>query len=77
MLEELGFTVLESFTNFLFITHPKIHAAKLEKEFKARGILTRYYQEERISNFLRVTIGSEEDMNIVVSEAEKIIQCLV
>lgn len=76
-LEGLEFQILDSYTNFLFVTHPNIYAADLEKKFKDKGILTRYYAEPRIDNFLRITIGSEEDMKTVIREAEEIVKCFV
>ena len=61
-LKELGFIVLPSKSNFLFISHPVVPAAKLFGALRERGILVRYFALPRIDNFLRVTIGSEEDM---------------
>ena len=61
-LKELGFIVLPSKSNILFISHPVVPAAKLFGALRERGILVRYFALPRIDNFLRVTIGSEEDM---------------
>ena len=61
-LKELEFIVLPSKSNFLFISHPVVPAEKLFGALRERGILVRYFALPRIDNFLRVTIGSEEDM---------------
>lgn len=61
-LRELGFTVLPSKSNFLFISHPVVPAQKLFGDLRERGILVRYFALPRIDNFLRVTVGSEVDM---------------
>ena len=61
-LRELGFTVLPSKSNFIFITHPERPARKLFADLREAGILVRYFDLPRIDNFLRVTIGSEEEM---------------
>lgn len=61
-LETLGFTVLPSQANFLFISHPRAAAAELYRQLREQGILVRYFNQPRIDNFLRVTIGSDEEM---------------
>ena len=61
-LRERGFTVLPSRSNFLFITHRTVPAVKLFWALRERGILVRYFNLPRIDNYLRVTMGSEEDM---------------
>ena len=72
-LEAYDFYVVESFTNFLFVSHPDIEAKDLEKELREYGILTRYYDEPRISNFLRITIGNEEEMKKVTDAVKQIL----
>lgn len=74
-LKHLGFEVLDSKANFLFISHSNVNAKDLYKYLKERGILVRYFERERISNFLRVTIGTEEEMNKFLDEIKKIIHC--
>lgn len=73
-LEALGFFVVPSYTNFVFVTHDKIAAADLEKRLKDDGILTRYYREPRIDAFLRITIGSWDEMEYVVHSLRAILQ---
>jgi histidinol-phosphate aminotransferase len=62
-LRQLGFLVCPSCTNFLFVSHPKAAAKELQQQLRERGILVRYFAQPRIDNFLRVSIGTEEDMD--------------
>lgn len=61
-LTELGFHVVPSTSNFIFITHPDFPAASLFHQLKEKGILVRYFNQPRIDDYLRVTIGSDEEM---------------
>ncbi|MTT31040.1 histidinol-phosphate transaminase [Terrilactibacillus sp. BCM23-1] len=62
-LLDLGFKVIPSQSNFIFITHPSIQAETLFHDLKNKGILVRYFNQPRISNYLRVTIGTDDEMN--------------
>jgi histidinol-phosphate aminotransferase len=62
-LKPLGFSVLPSSSNFLFVSHPKVAAAQLQQQLREKGILVRHFHQPRIENFLRVSIGTQEDMN--------------
>jgi len=61
-LIELGFTVLNSKTNFLFITHKEKQAEDIFKYLKENKILVRYFKKPRLDNWIRVTIGTNEEM---------------
>jgi len=61
-LEALGFRVVPSSANFLFVTHPAHAAAGLFRKLRDKGVLVRYFNLPRIDNYLRVTIGTDEDM---------------
>lgn len=72
-LEELGFDVLNSKTNFVFITHQKYDAEKLYQELKAKHIFVRYFNQPRINQYLRVSIGTDEEMNRFMKELKHIL----
>ncbi len=72
-LEKLNFKVLDSSANFIFISHKSIYAADLYKELRDRGILVRYFSKDKIDNYLRVTIGTDEEMNTFVDKLKEII----
>lgn len=60
-LGELGFTVLPSSANFLFVSHSEQPASKLAQALRARAILVRHFSTPEIDNYLRVTIGTDEE----------------
>lgn len=70
---ELGFSLPESRGNFVFVTHPRIHARDLERQYRSEGVLTRYYNAPRIDNYLRISIGSPEEMETVLAITETIL----
>jgi histidinol-phosphate aminotransferase len=61
-LNALGFRVLDSKANFVFITHPKFTAKLIFQSLRDNGVLVRYFDLPRIDNFLRVSIGTESEM---------------
>lgn len=61
-LEELGFTVLPSKANFVFMCHPNLEGARLYQKLKDRGILIRHFTNPLINQYNRVTIGTQEEM---------------
>ncbi len=63
--KELGFTCLDSKTNFLFISHKDVPAKVIFEELKKQQIYVRYFPAPRLSNFLRVSIGTDEEMEAV------------
>ncbi len=71
-LENRGFGVMRTTTNFAFFSCPDIPASELCKELKKRGILVRHYNDERINNYLRITIGTEKEMQRVLSQLDEI-----
>lgn len=73
-LTELGFKVLNSKSNFIFASHPDYSAKTLYEELKNRGILVRYFSKERIKDFVRITVGSKEQMQAVTKEIKNILK---
>lgn len=61
-LKEIGFTVIPSQANFLFISHPKRSGKELLDGLRTRGILVRWWADPAIENWLRVTVGTDEEM---------------
>lgn len=61
-LQKIGFTVIPSQANFIFIKHQSASADDLYQQLRAKGILVRYFNKPRINEFLRVSIGSDEEM---------------
>ncbi len=71
-LEEMGFGVIRTTTNFAFFHCPDVPATILCKELKKRGILVRHYNDERINDYLRITIGTREEMRRVLVQLNSI-----
>lgn len=67
-LEKLGFTILPSRANFIFAKSPDFPGGLLYRRLKERGILVRWFDEARIRDFYRITIGSAEQMARLVEE---------
>ena len=66
-LRALGFTVLPSLTNFLFVTHPKKNAPVIFEYLRQKSIFIRYFKLPRIDNYLRITIGTDEQMDKLIA----------
>ncbi|MTV16068.1 MULTISPECIES: histidinol-phosphate transaminase [Bradyrhizobium] len=60
-LIELGFAVLPSQANFVFARHPSHHGADLAARLRERGVLVRHFQKPRIEDFLRITVGTDDE----------------
>jgi len=71
-LTKMGFKVLPSKTNFIFAKSDKISGYDLYMKLKDEGILVRHFKKERISDFIRITIGNEEQMNKFVETIRRI-----
>jgi len=73
-LEELGFSVTPSKANFLFAASPDISGEELYLKLKEEGILVRHFSKERIKEYNRITVGTREDMETLISKVEKILK---
>ena len=62
-LEFAGFNVLPSDANFVFATHNRHKAKDIFEELKKKKIYVRHFAQERIDNYLRISIGTDEEMN--------------
>ena len=65
-VEKMGFSVIPSSANFIFAGHPHISAESIFLKAKERGIYFRYFRLPRIDNYLRITIGTDEEMDQVL-----------
>ena len=71
-LRELGFTVLPSAANFLFVSHPARSAAELAAQLKSRAILVRHFPKARIHDYLRITVGTDAECDELVMALQAI-----
>ena len=73
-LEQLGFTVLPSRTNFVFAKSDKLSGGDLYRKLKENGILVRWFDADRIRDFVRITIGSQEQMAALVDKVQQLLK---
>ena len=71
-LRELGFTFPDSMTNFIFAKPSKVSAGELFDELKKRNIYVRYFTAPRVNEHLRITIGTDEEMEHFYEAVEEI-----
>ena len=73
-LADRGFTVLDSRANFVFASTERINGGVLYKKLKENGILVRHFDAPRIENWLRITIGTPEQMQALMDAVDKILE---
>lgn len=66
-LKELGFIFTDSKSNFLFAAHESVPAAELFEALRENGIYVRYWNKKRIDNRLRITVGTDEQMDKLIA----------
>ncbi len=66
-LQKRGFHSTDSKSNFLFVSHPKYHAKTLFQRLKGQGILVRYFDQPRLTEYLRITIGHKDQLDTLLS----------
>ena len=73
-LSKLGFETLPSFTNFVFTKNPAISGKDLYLNLKSKGILVRHFDTPRLTDYVRVTIGSLEQMSAFLNATKEILE---
>ena len=66
----LGFTYFDSMTNFIFATHERIPAKLLYESLRKENIYVRYFNKPRIDNYLRISIGTREEMDVLLKKLQ-------
>ena len=72
-LRQRGFEVLPSQANFVFARHPGMSGEELAKGLRDRAVLVRHFAKPRISDFLRITIGTAEECDRLIAAIEEIV----
>ena len=72
-LQELGFTVLPSKANFIFVKTDKMDGGELYRKLKEKGILVRHFTNPRICQFNRVTIGTKQQMETLIDTIKEVL----
>lgn len=72
-LREIGFECTDSKANFIFASSDKIAACDLAAELRKKGILVRYFNKAKIDNYLRITVGTDEEMQTLINAIKEIL----
>ena len=62
-----------SLANFLFAAHPKVTGLELYQKLKENGVLVRHFETPRLKNYNRITIGTREQMDVLLEKTKEII----
>lgn len=73
-LRNRGFVVLDSFANFIFARHSDLSGKKLYLDLKSKGILIRHFDTPRLTDYIRITIGSGEEMAAFIQTIDVIME---
>lgn len=73
-LAELGFTFPDSKANFIFASHKSVPAKEIYQALREQDIYVRFWDKERINNCLRITIGTDEQMDCLIDFLKKYLQ---
>lgn len=71
-LKEIGFTVLPSEANFIFVSFPGRSGEKLLAGLREKGILVRWWSDPQIKNWLRISVGTDEEMRALVKALKEL-----
>ena len=72
-LTELGFSYGDSMTNFIFVTHRSVNANEIFTKLREKKIFVRHFNSPRIDNYLRISIGTQEEMQKLIDELSVIV----
>ena len=73
-LKQLGFEMTDSSANYIFAKHPAISGEKMYQKLKEKGILVRHFNGERIKDFNRITVGTTEEMAVLIEKIKEILE---
>ena len=73
-LRDRGFEITDSRANFLFVRHPALRGSALRDQLRQRGILIRWFDQERIRDWSRISIGPREQMEALIEAVEGILK---
>ena len=76
-LSKLGFKTLDSSANFIFTTNPLINTKELFDYLNSKKIIVRYFDKPRINNYLRITIGTMEQMQLLIKAISEFVDKLL
>lgn len=76
-LKKLDFTMTDSLANFIFAKHSTISGKDIYLKLKEKGVLVRYFDKERLKDYTRITIGSREQLDVLIEKLKEILEELL
>lgn len=73
-LSKLGFVQTNSITNFLFAKHPQYKGKDIYLKLKEKGVLVRHFDSDKLTEYNRITIGSDEQMKIFIDTLKDVLE---
>ena len=73
-LKRLGFHFQDSMTNFIFASHETVPAQVIFDALREKHIFVRHFNDPKIVNYLRISIGTQEEMEVFIRETENILK---
>lgn len=73
-LRTMGFSVADSYANFVLAAHPEVPGGQLYAQLKERGILVRYFDTDRLRPYVRITIGTRQEMESLLAALSQILE---
>ncbi len=73
-LEQLGFIHTPSVSNFVFAAHPRLDGKQLYLQLKERGVLIRHFDQPRISDYNRITVGTKEQLDVLLKNIKELLE---
>ncbi len=72
--KQLGFETTDSSANFIFAKHPAVSGETMYQKLKEKGILVRHFNGERIKDFNRITVGTKDEMAVLMEKIKEILE---
>ena len=76
-LEKLGFSMTDSSANFIFAKHKTLSGKDIYLKLKEKGVLVRYFDKQRLKDYTRITIGSKEQLDVLIDKTKEILKELL
>ncbi len=73
-LKQMGFTMTDSKANFIFAKHDKIGGKELYLKLKEKAVLVRHFDKAKICDYVRITVGSKEEMQTLIDTIKNILE---
>lgn len=76
-LQKLDFTMTDSSANFIFAKHSTVSGKDIYLKLREKGVLVRYFDKERLRDYTRITIGSKEQLDVLIEKLKEILKELL